>query len=140
MDAVASKIGSFGPVIAVLVLAIVLGGCDPFGFTSEPPANTPGERLGRDIAAAVHTEGRGKCSHYIRGLWTCQVESDPGSGFAGQIILRLNANGCWRARHTRFAKGKNRPYSRKSLSFGDLKAFGRTLRGCTDSQDVGAGP
>lgn len=132
VTAVTSAVRLAGLFIVALVFAVGLSGCDPFGFTSEPAAHSPGERLGRDIAAAVHTEGRGECSFYIHDLWSCRVESDPGSGWSGNLTLRLGSDGCWRARHTRFAKGKNRPYSRNSLSFGDFEAFGRTLTGCTD--------
>jgi hypothetical protein len=96
---------------------------------------SPGERLSEDLANALRAEGRVECSLYLKDLWRCYVETDPGSGMGGGLTLRLRGNGCWKARHTRYAKGENWAYSRESLSLGDSEAVGRTFRGCTELED-----
>ena len=108
-----------------LLLAAAISGC---GGGERSTA----ERLDRDLVKALRTEGRVKCAAYLKDLWRCRVETDPGSGWSGGLTLRLQKDGCWRARHSRYAKGENWPYSRQSLSLGDSEAFGRTVHGCIE--------
>lgn len=117
--------------LTACLLALSVAGCDPFGFNSTDDQGFQ-ERLGQDLAAAVGTEGRGECRPSVRDLWSCRIESDPGSGWSGTLHLKVGRNGCWRARHVRYEKDRHPNASRPDLSFGDLYAYGRTIRGCTE--------
>src|SRR3954464_9763930 len=108
------------------LLALGAAGCDPFGFNSVGNQSFE-ERLGRDLAQAVRTEGRGECQPMTRNLWSCRVESDLGSGFSGSLRLRVGQGGCWRARHVRYEQDQRPIEPRSDLSVGDLHAFGRTI-------------
>ena len=122
--------GSAALALTASLLALSMTGCDPFGFNSAGDQSFEG-RLGRDLAEAIGTEGRGECRPSARSLWSCRVESDPGSGWSGTLHLEVGKNGCWRARHVRYEKDRPPNASRSGLSFGDLHAYGRTIRGCT---------
>jgi hypothetical protein len=114
------------------VLAVSFAGCDPFGLRDL--GSVSGTPLERDLAKTLPVEGRVECTLYVdaRDLWRCRVESDPGSGFSGNVYLRLNEDGCWRARHVRFERRRNSETPRSGLSVGDMHPFGRTLKGCTE--------
>ena len=116
--------------IAALTLLVVaaLSGCSS-------SKRSPGERLSDDLADTLRAERQVKCAPYLKDLWRCVVKRDMDSGFSGGLTLRLQGNGCWKARYTRYAKGESWPYSRESLSLGDSEAVGRTFRGCTELED-----
>jgi hypothetical protein len=117
-----------------LLLAILIAGCDPFGFT-DIGDRTLEERLGHDLADGLGPVGRVECRPMARNLWSCRVEGDPGSGFSGTLNLKLDKNGCWQARHVGSPSGYHRTDPTSDLSVGDQQVFGRTIRGCTSLDD-----
>jgi len=78
-------------------------------------------------------EGRVKCTPYAaRNLWRCSVETDPGSGWARRVHLKIDKNGCWHARYVGFDRSRDSTAQRFDLSFGGWWATGRAFSGCTD--------
>ena len=116
--------------------AVALGGC--LLALSLPGCNSPDDfdrRLERDLAATVTSEGRVECQSLERDLWSCSIESDPGSGWSGAMHVKVGRDGCWTARHVRYEKGSHRTDPRSDLSFGDMQPHGRTVRGCIAPDD-----
>lgn len=116
--------------LPVCLLVVGLAGCDPFGFASEPS----GGSLEQSLAKAIKVEGRVKCAPYPkRNLQICDIEGDPGSGWSGQMHLKVGRDGCWRARYVRYHWKRGFTGSRPDLSYGRLRAYGRTRKGCFDT-------
>lgn len=117
-------------VFALCILVVLGAGCGMIGGPGEE--STAGEVLANDLGAIAHVPGKTECTPfpYEVGLWSCTVESDPGSGSSGSLHLRVGKRGCWRARHVRWEKHRDAPGT--ALSFGKMHPFGRTFTGCSE--------
>lgn len=119
------------PAMATCLLALSLTGCDPFSSDSSVSRGFAG-KLENNLAGVIKVEGRVECRPAERMYWSCRVEGDPGSGWSGNWHLKVDRDGCWRARPVGSPKGYQRTDPNSDLSFGGTEAFGRTVRGCTE--------